>query len=80
MIEGVYNKDTVKEPKYYFKLENWSSEEAMIKIVDGDGFEIGSPYICRINKKTGKIHREVCVNNTIGFDLDKNGKVKVEVE
>ena len=80
MIEGVYNKDTVKEPKYYFKLENWSSEEAIIKIVDGDGFEIGSPYICRINKKTGRIYIYEYVNRELGFDLDEKGKVKVEVE
>lgn len=80
MIEGVYNKDTVKEPKYYFKLENWSSEEAMIKIVDGNGFVIDAPFICKIYKTTGKIYRELGVNNKIGLDLDEKGRVKVEVE
>jgi len=78
MIEGVYNKDTVKEPKYYFKLENWTSEEAMIKIVDEDGFEIDYPYICRINKTTGRICRAQYVDEKIGFELDDCGRVKVE--
>lgn len=78
MIEGVYNKDTVKEPKYYFKLEDWDSNNVVLKIVDEDGQDINRPYICKINKTTGLIHKEFGVNKTIGLDLDEHGYVKVE--
>lgn len=78
MIEGVYNKDAIKEPKYYFKLEDWHSNNVMLKIVDEDGQDIDRPYICKINKTTGLIHKVSGVNNTIGLDLDEHRYVKVE--
>ena len=78
MIEGVYNKDAIKEPKYYFKLEDWHSNNVMLKIVDEDGQDIDRPYICKINKTTGLILKVSGVNNTIGLDLDEHRCVKVE--
>jgi hypothetical protein len=78
MIEGVFDEKKKYEERLYFKLENWDENNVMIKIVDETGDEIEAPYICRINKTTGKIHREQNVNNKINFDLDEKGRVKVE--
>jgi len=78
MIEGVFDEKKKYEKRLYFKLENWGMGAVIIKIVDEEGLEIDAPFICTINKKTGKITRDDDVNNTIGFDLDDNGRVKVE--
>ena len=80
MIEGVFDEKKKCEERLYFKLENWDENNVMIKIVDGTGNEIEAPYICRINKKTGRIYIYEYVNRELGFDLDEKGKVKVEVE
>ena len=78
MIEGVFDEKKKYEERLYFKLENWGENNVMIKIVDETGDEIEAPYICRINKTTGKIRRDLDVNDKIGFDLDEEGRVKVE--
>ena len=78
MIEGVFDEKKKCEERLYFKLENWGADAVIIKIVNEKGHDIESPYICRIYKTTGKIHRESGVNDEIGLDLDEKGRVKVE--
>lgn len=78
MIEGVFDEKKKCEERLYFKLEDWTSDEVNIKVVRENGCAIDAPYICSINKKTGKIVREEDVNSKIGFDLDEKGRVKVE--
>lgn len=78
MIEGVFNEKVKREERLYFKLEEWNGSEVIIKVVNENGDEIDAPFICTIDKKTGKVCREHGVNNTIGFDLDNYGRVKVE--
>ena len=78
MIEGVFDEKKKCEKRLYFKLEDWDENNVMIKIVDEDGQDIDRPYICKINKTTGLIHKESGVNNTIGLDLDEHRYVKVE--
>lgn len=81
MIEGVYDDKRKCEERLYFKLEDWtSSDVVIIKVVRENGCNIDAPFICSINKTSGKIRREEDVNNKIGFDLDELGRVKVEVE
>lgn len=77
MIEGVFDEKKCEE-RLYFKLEDWDMNNIVIKVVDEEGLKIDAPFICTINKKTGKITRDEGVNNTIGFDLDDKGCVKVE--
>lgn len=78
MIEGVFDEKKKCEKRLYFKLEDWDMNNVMIKVVDEEGLEIDAPYICRISKKSGMIKRASCVNDMIGLDLDKKGRVKVE--
>lgn len=78
MIEGVFDEKKKCEKRLYFKLEDWDTNNVMIKVVDEEGLEIYAPCICKISKTTGKIRREKDVNKTIGFDLDEYGRVKVE--
>jgi len=78
MIEGVFDEKKKCEKKLYFKLEDWDMNNIMIKVVNEEGLEIVAPYICRISKKSGMIKRASGVNDMIGLDLDKKGRVKVE--
>lgn len=78
MIEGVFDEKKKIEKRLYFKLEDWDTNNVMIKVVDEEGLEIVAPYICRISKKSGMIKRASGVNNLIGLDLDELGRVKVE--
>ena len=78
MIEGVFDEKKKCEKKLYFKLEDWDRNNIMIKVVNKEGLEIVAPYICRIGKKSGMIKRASGVNDMIGLDLDKKGRVKVE--
>ena len=78
MIEGVFNEKVKREERFYFKLEEWDDSDVIIKVVNENGVAIDTPFICTIDKKTGKVYREYDVNNTIGFDLDDYGRVKVE--
>ena len=77
-IVGVYDEKVKTEKKLYFKLEEWDDSDVIIKVVNENGVAIYAPFICTIDKKTGKVYREHDVNNTIGFVLDVHGRVKVE--
>ena len=78
MIEGVFDEKKKCEESLYFKLTNWDKNNVMIKIVNETGDEIKAPFICRINKTTGRICRAQYVDEKIGFELDDCGRVKVE--
>ena len=78
MIEGVFDEKKKCEESLYFKLTNWDKNNVMIKIVNETGDEIKAPFICRINKTTGRIRRAQYVNDKLGFDLTWNDMVKVE--
>ena len=78
-VVGVY-KEEEKSKKVYFNLDDYNDENVVLELVDEHGYYINGGYILYINKPTGKIYPAWNINRDIGFDLDKYGKVKVEVE
>lgn len=76
VFDAEKNKEEKKE-KYYFTLTDFE-QSVSLNVVNQHGMDVAC--ICIISKKTGKITRIGGIADKLGFDLTRDGKVKVEVE